>query len=225
MFKIAIDGPGGAGKSTVAKAVAHDLGITYVDTGALYRTIGLYCREHGIDPCDASAVTAILPNINIQLSYEDGLQVIRLNGENVGDAIREHDISMYASHVSAHPTVREFLLNTQRNIAKTQSVIMDGRDIGWVIFPDADVKIFLTATAENRAQRRYDELVAKGVETTYETVLADIKTRDYNDSHRAVAPLHPAEDAIIVDNTGFVSEQSVALIEQIIAEKLGLSIQ
>jgi cytidylate kinase len=221
MFKIAIDGPGGAGKSTVAKAVAHDLGITYVDTGALYRTIGLYCRENGIDPCDAVAVSAILPEIEITLSYEDGLQIIRLNGVDVGDSIRQHDISMYASHVSAHPAVREYLLSTQRNIAKTQSVIMDGRDIATVIFPDAEVKIFLTASAENRAQRRYDELVAKGVETTFETVLADIQTRDYNDSHRAVAPLRPAEDSVILDNTGLSAEETVNSVKQIIAKKLG----
>ena len=220
MFKIAIDGPGGAGKSTVARAIAHDLGITYVDTGALYRTIGLYCRENGVDPCDAGAVASILPEIEIALSYEDGVQVIRLNGVNVGDTIREHDISMYASHVSAHPAVRDYLLNTQRSIAKAQSVIMDGRDIATVIFPDAEVKIFLTASAENRAQRRYDELVAKGVDTTFETVLADIQTRDYNDSHRPVAPLRPAEDSVILDNTGLTVEETVAIVKKIIAEKL-----
>ncbi len=222
MFKIAIDGPGGAGKSTVAKTVAKNLGITYVDTGALYRTIGLYCRENGIDPTDKDAVTAALPHISIDLLYIDGSQVIHLNGSDVGDNIRQHDISMYASHVSAHSTVREFLLNTQRDIAKKQSVVMDGRDIGTVIFPDAEVKIFLTASAQDRAQRRYEELLQKGVETTYETVLKDIETRDYNDSHRAVAPLKPADDSIIVDNTGFTPEQSAKRVTEVIREKLNI---
>lgn len=220
MYKVAIDGPGGAGKSTLAKAVARDLGITYVDTGALYRTIGLYCRRVGVDPTNAEAVTAILPSVQITLTHENGVQVIRLNGENVGESIREHDISMYASHVSAHPTVRDFLLNTQRDIAKTQSVIMDGRDIGTVIFPDAEVKIFLTATPEQRAERRFAELRAKGVDTTFETVLADIRTRDYNDSHRAVAPLRPAEDAVLFDNTACSVEESVETVKKIIREKL-----
>ncbi len=221
MYKIAIDGPGGAGKSTVAKAVARILGITYVDTGALYRTIGLYCRENGIDPTDSDKVTAALPHMDIQLLYRDGVQVILLNGSDVGDTIRQHDISMYASHVSAHGTVRNFLLNTQRDIAKKQSVIMDGRDIGTVIFPDADVKIFLTASAEDRAARRYAELKAKGVETDYESVLCDIQTRDYNDSHRAVAPLKPALDAILLDNSHLSIEESADAVIRIIREKLG----
>ncbi len=222
MFKIAIDGPGGAGKSSVAKAVARALNITYVDTGALYRTIGLYVKCAGVDPKDEVAVSALLGDISISMQYEDGEQQIYLNGEIVGDRIRTQEMSMYASAVSAHPAVRLFLLDTQRNIAKTQSVIMDGRDIGTVIFPDAEVKIFLTASAENRAQRRYDELILKGQNADYNTVLEEIKTRDYNDSHRAVAPLRPAEDSIIVDNTGYVLERSVAEILAIIRDKLSL---
>ncbi len=220
MYKIAIDGPGGAGKSSVAKAVAAALNITYVDTGALYRTIGLYVKEAGVDPKCEEAVSACLKDISISLRYENGEQQIHLNGTVVGDRIRTQEISMYASAVSAHPTVRAFLLDTQRDIAKTQSIIMDGRDIGTVIFPDAEIKIFMTASAENRAQRRYDELIAKGQTADYDTVLDEIKTRDYNDSHRAVAPLRPAEDAILFDNTGYTLERSVAEVLDIIHNKL-----
>ncbi|MBQ4325075.1 MAG: (d)CMP kinase, partial [Clostridia bacterium] len=211
----------GAGKSTVAKALASKLGITYVDTGALYRTVGLYTKERGVDPKDEAGVSALLDTLNIRMTYEDGVQHLYLNGHDVGDSIRTQEISMYASAVSAHPAVRAFLLATQRDIAKTQSIVMDGRDIGTVIFPDAEVKIFLTASPENRAQRRYDELIAKGQNADYETVLAEIKTRDHNDSARAVAPLRPAEDAVLLDNTGFTVEQSVAAVMQILEEKLG----
>lgn len=220
MYKIAIDGPGGAGKSTVAKAVAAALKITYVDTGALYRTIGLYVKQKKVDPSDAQAVTALLPEIRIELLYRDGTQHILLNGEDVGDSIRTQEISMYASKVSAYPAVRDFLLSTQRDIAKTQSVIMDGRDIGTVIFPDAEVKIFMTATAENRAERRYKELIDRGVPADYEVILEEIKTRDRNDSTRATAPLKQADDAILLDNTGFKLEESVDAVLKIIAEKL-----
>lgn len=220
MYKIAIDGPGGAGKSTVAKAVAAALKITYVDTGALYRTVGLYVKQKNVDPSDASAVAALLPEIHIELLYRDGTQHILLNGEDVGDSIRTQEISMYASKVSAYPAVRDFLFSTQRDIAKTQSVIMDGRDIGTVIFPDAEVKIFMTATAENRAERRYKELIDRGVPADYEVILEEIKTRDRNDSTRATAPLKQADDAILLDNTGFKLEESVDAVLKIIAEKL-----
>lgn len=220
MYKIAIDGPGGAGKSTVAKAVAAALKITYVDTGALYRTIGLYVKQKKVDPSDAPAVMALLPEIHIELLYRDGTQHILLNGEDVGDSIRTQEISMYASKVSAYPAVRDFLFSTQRDIAKTQSVIMDGRDIGTVIFPDAEVKIFMTATAENRAERRYKELIDRGVPADYEVILEEIKTRDRNDSTRATAPLKQADDAILLDNTGFKLEESVDAVLKIIAEKL-----
>ena len=220
MFKIAIDGPGGAGKSTVAKAVAKQLGITYVDTGALYRTVGLYVRQKNVDPKDEAAVAALLPEIQIKMAHEGGAQVIYLNGENVGDSIRTQEMSMYASAVSAHPPVRNFLLDTQRNIAKTQSIVMDGRDIGTVIFPDAEVKIFLTATPEDRARRRYEEQLSRGITVDYAQVLAEIMERDHNDSTRAVAPLRPAEDAVILDNSGFSVERSAQAVIDIIRSKL-----
>lgn len=220
MYKIAIDGPGGAGKSTVAKAVAAALHITYVDTGALYRTIGLYVKKHETDPRDAAAVTALLPLIHIELTHRNGIQCILLDGKDVGDSIRTQEISMYASSVSAIPAVREFLLATQRDIAKKQSVIMDGRDIGTVIFPDAEVKIFLTATAENRAERRFKELRDRGVDADYQVILEEIKTRDHNDSTRAIAPLKPAKDAILLDNTGYTLEESVDAVMKLIDARL-----
>lgn len=220
MYKIAIDGPGGAGKSSVAKAVAAALHITYVDTGALYRTIGLYVKEHDVDPNDAAAVVALLPEMEIELTHLNGVQCILLNGRNVGDEIRTQEISMYASAVSAIPAVRDFLLATQRNIAEKQSVIMDGRDIGTVIFPNADVKIFLTASAENRAERRYKELRERGVDADYRIILEEIKTRDHNDSTRSVAPLKQADDAVLLDNTGYTLNDSVDAVMKIIDAKL-----
>ena len=220
MYKIAIDGPGGAGKSSVAKAVAAALHITYVDTGALYRTIGLYIRQQNVDPHDNVAVIARLPQIRIELKHRNGVQCILLNGSDVGDEIRTQEISMYASAVSAIPEVRDFLLATQRDIAKGQSVIMDGRDIGTVIFPDAEVKIFLTASAENRAERRYKELRERGVDADYNIILAEIKTRDFNDSTRAVAPLKQADDAVLLDNTGYTLDESVAAVMKILDGKL-----
>ena len=220
MYKIAIDGPGGAGKSSVAKAVAAALKITYVDTGALYRAIGLYVKRNRTDPRDPAAVEALLPEIRLSLSYKEGVQHVLLNGEDVGDEIRTQEISMYASHVSAIPQVREFLLATQREIAEHASVIMDGRDIGTVIFPDADVKIFLTASAENRAERRYRELVEKGVPADYDLILKEINERDRQDSTRAIAPLKQAPDAILLDNTGFSLAESVAAVMNILREKL-----
>lgn len=214
MIKIAIDGPGGAGKSTVAKAVAAKLGIVYVDTGALYRTIGLYVRRAEVDPKDSVAVEGCLKDINIEIKYENGKQCVYLNGVDNGDAIRTPEMSMYASAVSAIPAVRAFLLDTQRDIAKKTSVIMDGRDIGTVILPDADVKIFLTASEECRARRRYDELLARGQNVRFEDVLAEMNQRDKQDSGRQVAPAVAAEDATLLDNTDMTFDQTVDAVIQ-----------
>ena len=219
MIKIAIDGPGGAGKSTVAKAVAKELGIVYVDTGALYRTIGYYVRQKGIDPHDRVRVPAVLCEISIEVKYENGTQRVYLNGEDLGDRIRTPEMSMYASAVSAIPEVRAFLLDTQRDIAKKNSVIMDGRDIGTVILPDAEVKIFMTASAECRAHRRYKELCDKGQKVRYEDVLAEMNERDHNDSTRDVAPTAAAADAVLLDNSDLSFEESVAAVIAIVNEK------
>ncbi len=218
-MKIAIDGPSGAGKSSLAKAIAKRLSIIYVDTGALYRSIGLYMKDHGIDPHDEAAVSAVLPNVSLSLLFRDGEQHILLCGEDVGDKIRTPEMSMYASAVSALPPVRAFLLDTQRSIAEKNSVIMDGRDIGTVILPDAEVKIFLTASSEARARRRTDELLAKGVACTYEEVLSDMITRDKNDSTRKIAPAIPAEDAIFLDNSDLSVEETIERALSIIEEK------
>lgn len=220
MYKIAIDGPGGAGKSTVAKAVAAALHITYVDTGALYRTIGLYVKNHETDPRDAAAVTALLPQIHIELTHRDGVQCILLDGKDVGDSIRTQEIAMYASAVSAIPAVREFLLATQRDIAKKQSVIMDGRDIGTVVLPDADLKIYLTASAEERARRRCLELSERGTPEPYEAVLREINERDEQDMHRAIAPLREAADAIRLDTSALNFDESEQALLKLIQEKL-----
>ena len=221
-MKIAIDGPSGAGKSTLSKAVAARLGIVYVDTGALYRTVGYAVRQLGIDPHDTAAVIGALDGMRISLRYEDGVQCVYLNGENLGDCIREPEISMYASKVSAIPEVRNFLLGTQRKIAAENDVIMDGRDIGTVILPDAEVKIFMFASPEARAKRRCAELAEKGMPTSYESVLADINERDHNDATRAVAPAVAAEDAVLFDNSDCTFEESVAHLLAIIAEKTGV---
>ena len=219
MIRIAIDGPGGAGKSTVAKAVAAKLGIIYVDTGALYRTIGLYMLRRGISPKDEAAVSAALPDFTLELKFENGKQTILLDGVDVGDSIRTPEVSMAASAVSALPPVREYLLNTQRDIARKNSVIMDGRDIGTVILPNAEVKIFLTASPEARAKRRYDELIAKGQTVTYEKVYSEMVERDTNDSTRAIAPCVPAEDAVYLDNSNLNFEESIKAILKIIDKK------
>ena len=221
-MKIAIDGPSGAGKSTLSKAVAARLGIVYVDTGALYRTVGCAVRQLGIDPHDTAAVIGALDGMRISLRYEDGVQCVYLNGENLGNRIREPEISMYASKVSAIPEVRNFLLGTQRKIAAENDVIMDGRDIGTVILPDAEVKIFMFASPEARAKRRCAELAEKGMPTSYESVLADINERDHNDATRAVAPAVAAEDAVLFDNSDCTFEESVAHLLAIIAEKTGV---
>ncbi len=220
-MKIAIDGPSGAGKSSVAKLLAARLGFIYVDTGALYRSIGLYIRNNGVDPKDAVAVTARLPEITVEIKYENGTQQVYLNGECVGDRIRENEISMYASAVSAIPSVRAFLLDTQRSIANSNDVIMDGRDIGTVILPDAEVKIFLCASNEARAKRRYKELTEKGHNVNYDEILADIITRDNNDRNRAIAPAIPAEDAVILDNSDIDLEGTLIRAIEIINEKTG----
>ncbi len=201
MISIAIDGPSGAGKSSLAKALAKDLGYVYVDTGAMYRSIGLYAVRAGVDPHDADAVAALLPQVKLGIRLIDGAQHIYLNGEDVSTAIRAEEIGMAASAVAAHPAVRSFLLDTQRGLAESQNILMDGRDIGTVVLPNATVKIFLTASAEARAQRRAKELAEKGQPADFATVLADIRQRDYQDSHRAVAPLKQADDAILVDTS------------------------
>lgn len=219
MIRIAIDGPGGAGKSTVAKAVAKKLDILYVDTGALYRTVGLYVRSKNVDPHDVAGVSALLPEISLEVRYENGAQCVYLNGVNHGDAIRTSEMSMYASAVSAIPSVRAFLLETQKEIARKNSVIMDGRDIGTVILPDADVKIFMTASAECRAMRRYKELVEKGQDVTYEGVLADMNKRDGQDSSRAIAPTKAADDAILLDNSDMSLEENVDAVIDIVRRK------
>ncbi len=221
MIRIAIDGPGGAGKSSLAKAVAKRLEIIYVDTGALYRTIGYYMLTRGIDPTDKENVVNALPNFTLQMSHVDGNQVILLNGTDVGDAIRTPEVSMAASNVSAIKEVRDYLLNTQRSIAKQHSVIMDGRDIGTVILPDAEVKIFLTASPEARAKRRHAELLAKGKDITYEQVYNEMVERDKNDSTRDIAPCVPAEDAILLDNSSLSAEETIEAVIKIIkkAEK------
>ena len=206
-YRIALDGPSGAGKSTIAKRLSAELGFVYVDTGAMYRSIGLYCLQNNIDTADEAAVTAALPQIDIALKYVDGEQRVILNGTDVSKEIRINEVSMAASKVSAYKAVRAFLLDTQRNMAKTQSVIMDGRDIGTVVFPDAELKIFVTASAEIRAQRRYDELKAKGQEASFEEILSNVKERDYIDQNRAVSPLRQAEDALLLDNSNLTIEE------------------
>lgn len=216
MIRIAIDGPGGAGKSSLAKAVAKRLEIIYVDTGALYRTIGVYMLSHGVNPKCEEDVKARLGEISIELKFTDGKQLIMLNGNPVGDEIRTPEASMAASAVSAHGSVREFLLMTQRSIAEENDVIMDGRDIGTVILPYAEVKIFLTASPEARAKRRFDELTAKGIQTTYEQVYTEMAERDKNDSTRAIAPCVPADDAIMLDNSDLNAEQTVDAVIKII---------
>ena len=221
MIRIAIDGPSGAGKSSIAKAVAARLGIVYVDTGALYRTVGYYVRGKGIARTDKEGVVSCLPHIKIEVRYEDGAQHVYLNGEDLGDRIREPEISMYASSVSAIPEVRAFLLDTQRDIAAKNSVIMDGRDIGTVILPNADVKIFMTASNEARAQRRTKELIAKGMDAKYEDVLREMIERDENDRTRDVAPAVAAPDAILLDNSDMTIEENVNAVLSIIERVTG----
>ncbi len=216
---VALDGPSGAGKSTVAREAAARLGFTYVDTGAMYRAIGLAVCRKGVDRNDTKGIIATLPEIDIALTYKDGVQHVLLCGEDVSEAIRTPEISMYASKVSAVPEVRRFLLELQRSMAKMHNVIMDGRDIGTVILPDAQVKIFLTASAWTRAERRYMELLEKGQDVVFEQVLAGIRERDRQDITREVAPLRQAEDAVMLDTSRLDLEQSIEAVLRIIAEK------
>ena len=219
-YRIALDGPSGAGKSTIAKRLSAELGFVYVDTGAMYRSIGLYCLQNSIDTADEAAVTAALPQIDIALKYVDGEQRVILNGADVSKEIRINEVSMAASKVSAYKAVRAFLLDTQRNMAKTQSVIMDGRDIGTVVLPDAEIKIFIVADPEERAKRRYKELIERGQNVPFEEVLKDIIQRDYNDENRAEAPLRQAEDAIRLDTSLLDFEQSYNAVLEIAKNKM-----
>lgn len=219
MINVAIDGPAGAGKSTVAKAAAKELGYIYVDTGALYRTIALNAVRHGILN-DTEKIETMLSDTKVELKYADGVQSVYLNGEDVSGLIRAPEISMGASVVSAIPKVRAFLLDLQRDIAKKNNVIMDGRDIATVVLPNADVKIFLFASPECRAKRRYDELIEKGESVTFDEVLDDVNKRDYQDSHREIAPLKPSEDSVMADTSELDLNGSVQLVVDIIKEKI-----
>lgn len=219
MINVAIDGPAGAGKSTISKGAAKELGFIYVDTGALYRTIALCAVRKGVID-NSEEVVKMLNEIEVRLGFENGVQCVYLNGEEVSPYIRTPEISMGASKVSAIPKVREYLLDLQRNIAKENNVIMDGRDIGTVVLPNAECKIFLTATSECRAKRRYKELIEKGEDVKYEDVLADVNERDYNDSHREIAPLKPSEESVIADTSELSLDESIALIVKIIKEHM-----
>ena len=219
MFNVAIDGPAGAGKSTIAKAAAKELGFIYVDTGALYRAIAYNAVTKGVID-DTQKIIDMLTDTNVELKYVDGVQAVYLNGDDVSAYIRTPEISMGASKVSAIPQVREFLLNLQRDIAQKNNVIMDGRDIATVVLPNADVKIFLFASPECRAQRRYKELMEKGEDVTLEDVLEDVNKRDYQDSHREIAPLKPSEDSVMADTSKLNLEESIQLIIDIIKERI-----
>ena len=225
-YAIAIDGPSGAGKSTLARDCAAAFGFLYVDTGAIYRTVGLAAYRRDLDRRDEAAVAALLPELDIRMSYNaEGEQRMFLNGEDVSEAIRAPEISICASDVSALPVVRAYLLEMQRRMARENSVIMDGRDIGTVVLPEAELKIFLTASAEARAERRVKQLEEKGLVCDYEEVLRDIRYRDEQDSHRAAAPLKAAEDAVLVDTTALDRNESFALLCSLIRERLGLEAQ
>ncbi len=216
MNNIAIDGPAGAGKSTIAKKVAEKLGIVYVDTGALYRVVGLHMLNKKIDLRDSNSVVCELKNCKISMNYVDGIQKMFLCGQDVTNLIRTDDVSMAASTVSAIPKVREFLLDLQRNIGKNQDIIMDGRDIGTVVLPDAAVKIFLTASINLRAKRRYDQLIASGENVVFENVLSEMKKRDLQDMNRKIAPLKQAEDAVLLDTSNLSLEESIENVLKII---------
>ena len=222
-IRVAIDGPSGAGKSTLARAAAAALGFLYVDTGAIYRTVGLSARDGNVDPGDEPAVAAMLPSLRVELRYDEaGRQRMFLNGRDVSEEIRLPEISRYASAVSALPVVRAYLMETQRELARKHSVIMDGRDIGTVVLPDAEVKVFLTASAQARAERRCRELEERGTPQPLEEVLRDIEDRDFRDTHREAAPLRQAEDAALLDTSALDFRQSLEALLAIIRERTGL---
>ena len=222
-IRVAVDGPSGAGKSTLARAAAAALGFLYVDTGAIYRTVGLSVRDRGVDPGDEAAVAEMLPPLRIELRYDgEGGQRMFLNGRDVSGEIRLPEISRYASAVSALPVVRAYLMETQRDLARKHDVIMDGRDIGTVVLPDAEVKVFLTASAQARAERRCRELEERGTPQPFEEVLRDIEERDFRDTHREAAPLRRAEDAALLDTSALDFRQSLEALLEIIRERTGL---
>lgn len=222
-IRVAIDGPSGAGKSTLARAAAAALGFLYVDTGAIYRTVGLSVRDRGVDPGDEAAVAALLPALRVELRYDEtGRQRMLLNGRDVSEEIRLPEVSRYASAVSALPVVRAYLMETQRELARKHNVVMDGRDIGTVVLPDAEVKVFLTASARVRAERRCRELEERGTPQPFEEVLRDIEDRDFRDTHRETAPLRQAEDAALLDTSERNFEESLDALLEMIRERTGL---
>lgn len=218
--QVAIDGPAGAGKSTISRAVAQELGFVYIDTGAMYRAVGLAAARGGVALDDGAAVDALLADLALDIRYDNGEQRIFLEEEDVSEAIRTPEMSMQASRVSAIPAVREKLLELQRSLAASTNVIMDGRDIGTVVLPDASIKIFLTASCEDRARRRYEEMIAKGMPVEFDRLKAEIEERDKNDSSRATAPLKAADDAAIIDTSGNTLEASIALLTNYIKERM-----
>ncbi len=215
-YNIAIDGPAGAGKSTIARRLAEDLGYVYVDTGAMYRAFAYYFLQHGIDAKDEAAIADAVPDITITISYEDGIQQVLLNGENVNSKIRTEEVGNMASVTSVYPVVRKKLVELQSLLAKTENVIMDGRDIGTVVLPNADVKIYMTASSAVRAKRRYDELTSKGISCDINEIEADIKDRDYRDMNRETSPLKQAEDAVLLDTSELSIEEVINAIKKII---------
>lgn len=221
VINVAIDGPAGAGKSTISRKAAAELGYIYIDTGALYRTVGLNALRKGVDiQNDDEVISTLTDELKVELRFIDGEQKMFLNDEDVSLAIRTPEASMAASRVSAVPKVREYLFDLQKNLARSNNCVMDGRDIGTVVLPDADVKIFLTASPEARAERRYKELQEKGMDTPYKEVLADMIKRDYDDSHRAIAPLRQADDAILCDTSNIGLQESIELIIRTIKENI-----
>ena len=218
IYNIAIDGPAGAGKSTIAKKLAADLGYVYVDTGAMYRAMAYYFLQNNISADDEAAISAACPNVNVTIEYKDGVQQVILNGENVNGVIRNEEVGNMASATSVYPAVRTKLVELQRELAAKQNVIMDGRDIGTVVLPDANVKIYLTASSKVRAQRRYDELTAKGEKCDFDAIETDIIDRDYRDMHRETSPLKQAEDAVLLDSSDLDIDGVVARMKEIIKE-------